>query len=89
MIEAIEWELFCALWRERRAAPFAEDDACHPCRRMLVTPAEFTVVSEGREKRKNIANTTVIWTSNTHIDFDDEDGKRDGSDSQASRQVAR
>ena len=50
VIEAIEWELFCALWRERRAAPFAEEDAYHPCRRMLVTPAEFTVVSEGREK---------------------------------------
>ena len=39
MIEAIEGELFCALWRQRRAAPFAEDDACHPCRRMLATPA--------------------------------------------------
>ena len=42
----------------------------------------------GREKRKNIANTTVIWTSNNHIDFDDEDGKRDGSDSQAGMQAA-
>ncbi|MDA8583942.1 hypothetical protein N9L68_06895, partial [bacterium] len=28
-----------------------------------------------------IANTTAMWTSNTHIDLDDEDGKRDGSDS--------